>query len=83
MLSLYTVFLAFGSNLGDRIAHIEQAISLLREQNIISDIVTSGYYRSVPIDAPGDFYINSVIQCSTFLDPHELLISIHAIENDC
>lgn len=83
MLSKHIVFIAFGSSLGDRIAYIENAITLLQEQHIVSSIFRSSYYRSTPIDAPGDFYINSVIRCITTLTPYELLAAIHTVEESC
>ncbi len=80
---MHTIFLSFGSNLGDRITYIHQALDLLTDSGIISDPVSSSYFRSTPVDAPWDFYINIVIRGYTAYAPHKLLQEILRIEKLC
>ncbi|MBP9780169.1 dihydropteroate synthase [Candidatus Gracilibacteria bacterium] len=71
-----TIYLGFGSNLGNRIEHIEGAILTLQKDGIIFNYKKSSYYRTEPIDADGGFYLNCVIESSTDLSSKELLASI-------
>ena len=80
---MHTIFLSFGSNLGDRITYIHQALDLLADSGIISDPVSSSYFRSTPVNAPWDFYINIVIRGHTAYTPQKLLQEILRIEKLC
>jgi dihydroneopterin aldolase/2-amino-4-hydroxy-6-hydroxymethyldihydropteridine diphosphokinase/dihydropteroate synthase len=60
------VFVAFGSNLGNRVANIEQALQILQENNI-SIIDSSFLYESAPMyvtDQPR--FINGVVKVLNF-----------------
>ncbi len=76
---------AFGSNLGDRHATIEQAVHDIARLPLVDDIVMSEPMESVAVrpdgpdeDAPA--YVNAVAQVTTRLAPSVLLGMLHRIE---
>ena len=79
----HRIFLAFWSNLGNRVGHIERALQYLVEENILYDIQSSSYYRSSPFDATWGYYINSVISACTYLTPERLMRVILSAEERC
>ncbi|KAL2912186.1 trifunctional dihydropteroate synthetase [Polyrhizophydium stewartii] len=77
-----TVFLAVGSNLGNRVANIEQAIARLTAAGVtIAD--TSFLYETSPMyvtDQP--LFLNACLKVRTALAPHDLLALLKTIEAD-
>ena len=76
------VAIALGSNLGDRRAHLEFAISRLRK--ILTDVRVSSIHETAPegVDGPQPDYLNSVISGFTILSPIALLHALLAIERE-
>ena len=75
-----TVYLAIGSNLGNRIINIEKAKFLLRENNI-DLIATSKYYETSSWPDPKNpKFINIVLKVKCFFQPNELLNVCKKIE---
>lgn len=77
----HRVYIAFGSNLGDRRQHIENGLQFVREHPLIrvskvSDIMVSKPYGGVE---QGDF-LNGVLEADTLLSPGELLHVLHRAE---
>lgn len=74
-------YLAFGSNLGNKIKYIKAAYALLERSEDISIIKKSRFYFSKAYggDDLNDF-INSVCEIETSLKPMELLMFIKNIE---
>ncbi|MCR4880403.1 MAG: 2-amino-4-hydroxy-6-hydroxymethyldihydropteridine diphosphokinase [bacterium] len=74
-------YLAFGSNIGNKIKYIKAAYALLERSNDISIIKKSGFCFSKAYggDDLNDF-INSVCEIETNLSPFELLTYIKNIE---
>ncbi|MFJ9450402.1 MULTISPECIES: 2-amino-4-hydroxy-6-hydroxymethyldihydropteridine diphosphokinase [unclassified Herbaspirillum] len=73
-------FIGIGGNLGDARATVEDA---LRRLALLPDTVLSAQsqlYRTAPVDAGGDDYVNAVAQLDTTLTPHALLAALQAIE---
>lgn len=73
------IYLALGTNLGDRIANLQTAINLLSSKAII--VQESSVYVTPPwgiVDQPD--FLNQVIEISTNLTPSCLLRSIKDIE---
>ncbi|MDQ3249872.1 MAG: dihydropteroate synthase, partial [Chloroflexota bacterium] len=70
-----TVYLALGSNLGDRVTHIHRALQALTA--FATTIETSFLYesRAQYINDQPDF-LNAVCRISTHLTPHELLAAL-------
>lgn len=75
-------YVGIGANLGDARANVDDAVArlgLLPESRLLR---TSPYYRSAPIDASGDDYVNAVAAIDTRLPADALLLALHAIEAD-
>ncbi|EJM98201.1 2-amino-4-hydroxy-6-hydroxymethyldihydropteridine diphosphokinase [Herbaspirillum sp. YR522] len=69
-----------GANLGDARASVEQAIGQLAGLAGSRLLERSSLYRSAPIDAGGDDYVNAVAAVLTDLPPLELLHALQRIE---
>ena len=64
------VYLSLGSNLGDRVGYIQQAVSLLGANPDINIVATSSFYETEPWQMHSDnWFVNAVIQISTTLSP--------------
>jgi 2-amino-4-hydroxy-6-hydroxymethyldihydropteridine diphosphokinase len=75
------VFLGLGSNLGDRIGHIREALTLLEKSGKIAIVSVSSLYETDPIGSSGQpKYVNCVAHVDTEYDPHSLLNMIKAME---
>ena len=62
--------LALGSNLGDRVRFLQDAVALLPDLAAVSPV-----YETDPVGGPGgqDAYLNMVVRLDTLLDARELL----------
>ena len=80
MSSRTIVAIALGSNLGDRDAHLDFAVSRLSQ--FLSGITVSSRYDTAPVDVVGDQprYLNAAVVGRTSLEPHALLRELQAIE---
>ena len=74
-------YLSLGSNIGDRIGYIQQAVSLLSVNSDINVVATSSFYESEPWQMNSkNWFANAVIQISTNLEPLVLLKECQNIE---
>jgi 2-amino-4-hydroxy-6-hydroxymethyldihydropteridine diphosphokinase len=75
----HIVYLALGSNLGDRLSHIKEAISSLSPQMDVK--AKSHVYETPPwgYEAQSPFY-NQVIKVKTYLEPEPLLKHLKRLE---
>lgn len=74
-------FLSLGSNVGDRLGHLQQAVAELEEAGLhITDV--SPVYETDPVGGPeqGAFF-NIVAEVDTWLPADELLAMCHAVED--
>ena len=73
---------ALGSNLGDRQAHLDFAISRLRQ--LLEDIQISPVHETEPVGVPDDQppFLNAAVIGRTTLGASELLAALLAIERD-
>jgi 2-amino-4-hydroxy-6-hydroxymethyldihydropteridine diphosphokinase len=81
------VFLSIGSNLGDRLDHLVQAVRRLAETAGIQLLDASRVYESEPWEAPpgrGEqrmgWFLNCVVLVETSLPPRALLARVQEIE---
>ncbi len=75
------VFLAVGSNLGDRLHHLDLAKRHLQNKNKI--IKSSVVYETDPVGGPSQGkYLNAVWEIETQLSPRELLDELLSIEKE-
>jgi 2-amino-4-hydroxy-6-hydroxymethyldihydropteridine diphosphokinase len=66
---LTRAFLALGSNLGDRLAHLRTAVAGLPDVVAVSPV-----YETDPVGGPEQgAYLNAVVELDTDLSPRELL----------
>lgn len=75
--------IALGSNLGDRLAHLNEAHRLLQDlHNGSGPFLSSKIYESTPVDCPQNspLFLNAAIELSTDLPPLDLLAKLQAIE---
>jgi pantoate--beta-alanine ligase/2-amino-4-hydroxy-6-hydroxymethyldihydropteridine diphosphokinase len=84
-------FVALGSNLGDRRAHLEGALAALARDGEVRLAAVSRAYENPPVAGPasapaprsaGGDYWNAVAEVSTSLDPPALLALLRRIEDD-
>ncbi len=75
------VYISLGSNIGDRVGYLQQAVSLLKAIPEINVISTSSFYESEPWKMNSEnWFVNAVIQISTNLLPEKLLEECQRIE---
>ena len=77
-----TVFVAIGSNMGDRSAHMHHAFRALASTAGIRLLRQSSVHETAPVGPPGQGpYLNAVAEISTDLSPHALLATLLRIES--
>jgi 2-amino-4-hydroxy-6-hydroxymethyldihydropteridine diphosphokinase len=71
-------FLGLGSNMGDRVRYLRDAVSTLREVGLVAQ---SPVYETDPVGGPDqERYLNLVVELRTDRSPHELLGVCHRLE---
>ncbi|HCE55976.1 MAG: 2-amino-4-hydroxy-6-hydroxymethyldihydropteridine diphosphokinase [Lutibacter sp.] len=76
---LRPTYLSLGSNLGNKLENLQQAIDLIAEK-IGAIVRISSVYKTESWGFKSDDFLNICIQISTGLNPENLLKSIHEIE---
>jgi 2-amino-4-hydroxy-6-hydroxymethyldihydropteridine diphosphokinase len=67
-------YVALGSNLGDRLAHLQLAVDSLARVPGVEVRAVSRVYETAPVGGPPqDPYLNAVVAIDTELEPYELL----------
>lgn len=75
-------YIGLGSNLGDSINFVKEAIGLLGQLPKTQLTKASALYSSEPVsDIKQERYINAIAKINTSLKPHELLLELQAIES--
>lgn len=75
-------FLSLGSNKGDRLSLIQQAVSFLSNDNSIEIAASSSFYETEPWGKKNqNWFVNAVIAIRTELSPIELLRVCQDIES--
>lgn len=70
----HKAYLSLGSNLGDRIFNLKQAVQLLEDNPHIEVLLKSSFYTTAPIGyLEQDDFVNIVVLLETNLEPMELL----------
>jgi 2-amino-4-hydroxy-6-hydroxymethyldihydropteridine diphosphokinase len=77
-----TAAVGLGSNLGDRRAHLDHAVSKLR--HLLAGLKVSRYYDTKPegVSGPQPMFLNAVAVGETTLSPRALLERLFAIEDE-
>lgn len=77
------VYLALGSNLGDRERYLESARSGIATLPGTKIVAQSAIEETAPIGPPGQSaYLNQMVAIDTEMDPHALLRELQKIEHD-
>lgn len=67
-------YLCLGSNVGDKLTYVQQAVKLLTESNMVTVVRSSAFYETEPWGNKNlDWFVNAVIEIKTKLSPRELL----------
>lgn len=75
------VYIGLGSNLGDRLGFIQQAVKMLEFHDAINILETSSFYETEPYGVKDqDWFINAAVKISTTLTPVEVLRVCQHIE---
>ena len=76
----HIVYLALGSNMGDRQAHLRRAINEIEKQ--VGHVVRqSAFHVTEPVGFQSEnLFVNAAVCCHTELSPHELLAVTQRIE---
>ncbi|MEO5732693.1 MAG: 2-amino-4-hydroxy-6-hydroxymethyldihydropteridine diphosphokinase [Rubrivivax sp.] len=72
--------MGLGGNVGDVRAAITAAIGAIDAVPGVSVGACSSLWRSAPVDADGDDFLNAVVEVTTTLEPEALLQQLHRIE---
>ena len=76
-----TVYLAFGSNIGDREQNLQEAIRLLRKSGVAVGKISS-VYETEPVDyLDQPWFLNAVLEAQTDLPVVQLLATLRGIES--
>jgi 2-amino-4-hydroxy-6-hydroxymethyldihydropteridine diphosphokinase len=76
------VYIALGSNVGDRAAMLERAMAAMNSAGIRVSRQSS-FYVTEPVDAPGQaWFLNAVVEAETSLLPLQLLHALLRIERE-
>lgn len=76
-------YVALGSNLGNRTAHLEGAVAALDASAGVAVVRTSPFYETEPDSPiPQGRYLNAVVEVRTTLEPEALLERLMAIERE-
>jgi 2-amino-4-hydroxy-6-hydroxymethyldihydropteridine diphosphokinase len=73
-------YIGLGANLGQPETTLHKALEAINEWPGVQTLVSSGLYRSAPVNAPGPVYTNAVAAIRTTLAPLPLLAALREIE---
>jgi len=75
------IVLSLGSNVGDRMQYLKQALDALNGIEEITVFDSSSVYETQPVDEPEqEFFLNMVVAARTRFEPKELLKQLKSIE---
>lgn len=75
-----TAYIGVGANLGDALQTVRAAIAEMKVMPDTRVSAISSMYRSAPVDASGDDFINAVVRLDTSLPAQSLLDHLQNIE---
>lgn len=78
-----SVYIALGSNEGDRELHLLRAIAEIGKLSQTKITALSSFYDTEPVGGvPQANFLNGAVMLATTLTPHQLLAELHRIETD-
>lgn len=80
----HKVYVALGSNMGDKKAYIEHAINAIKKQENIRKVRVSSLIQTAPYGEvqEQDDFLNGVAELETLYTPEELLDFLHGLEKE-
>ena len=80
--TIHTAFLGLGSNLGDRLATLQDAVDLLARRGVRA-VASSRVWETEPMGGPEGqpAYLNAVLRAETELDARGVLAAANAVES--
>ena len=67
-------YLCLGSNIGDKVGYVQQAVKMLTSTGMVTVVRSSALYETEPWGNKDlDWFVNAVIEVKTKLSPRELL----------
>lgn len=79
----HTAYIALGSNMGDKKAYLDMAVKRLDERKDCQVKAVSDFLVTAPYGVTDqDDFLNGVLEIRTMLDPEELLLALHQIEQE-
>src|SRR5690606_41969052 len=77
---MVTAYIGIGANLGDARSSVEAAIAALDKLEHTRLDAQSNLFRTAPIDAGGDHYVNAVARIETDPDAASLLSALPEVD---
>lgn len=78
----HTVYLSFGSNMGNPTGHINEAITMLKDPYAVRNVKRSDLFVTKPYGpVEQNDFVNGCLEMETYMDPEELVTYIHEIED--
>ncbi len=75
------VYLGLGSNLGESLATLKNALTEIQALPQVSDLKVSGFYQTSPVSPlPQPDFVNAAASFKTAFSPEELLFELQKIE---
>lgn len=75
------VFIGMGSNVGDRLSQLSQAVSRLTAMSGVRVLRLAPIYETDPVGGPPqDTYLNTVVEIESALAPQQLLAELQRVE---
>ena len=75
-------YLSLGSNIGNRLEHLQQAVQLLNEHSSIKVLQVSSVYETEPVGLTEQAkFLNIAVELETSLEATQLLSACQSIEN--
>lgn len=75
-------YISLGSNIGNRLEFLQEAVGLLKETQQIDVLEVSSVYETAPVGYVDQAaFLNIVVELKTLFTPHELLSKCNEIED--
>ena len=77
--AIHTAYLSLGSNLGDRVANLQEAVRCLESYGKVT--AKSSFYETEPMEfTEQPWFLNCAVAFETKMGPHQLLETVLSIE---
>ncbi len=83
MMPMHKVFIGIGSNIGDRLHHLQEAVDRLARLDAVTVCAVSSIYMTEPVgESEQNRFYNGVALLETSLQPEELRLQCKTIEQE-